>query len=189
MADLGTTFDALLVRGALGALGVAALWLAFVVVAVAVEARTGGRLQLAEHTGCPPVLRLWLLALFVALFAGIAPAQASQPPASQHRASQPPAGDHSTRPRRALLSEVPIEGLQLPDRPETHDRHVVVRPGDTLWAIAREQVLRTTSAARAPSAATVAAAVARLHAANRDVIGRDPDLIRPGQHLKIPEDT
>ena len=35
----------------------------------------------------------------------------------------------------------------------------------------------------------MAAAVARLDAANRDVVGPDPDLIRPGQHLKIPEDT
>jgi len=174
MNDLGAGFDALLVRGAVGALGVAVLWLAFVVVAVAVEARSDGRLRVAEHVGCPRVLRVWLLALFVALFAGLAPAQA---------------GDHGTRPRATLDSAPMIEGLQLPDRPEAHSRHVVVRPGDTLWGIARDQLLRATSATRSPSATSIAAAVARLHAANRGVIGPDPDLIRPGQHLKIPEDT
>jgi hypothetical protein len=184
MDDLGTGFDALLVRGAVGALAVAALWLASVVVAVALEARTGGRLRFAERTGCPPALRLWLLALFIALFAGVAPAQAIEHPASEH-----PSGEHDTRPRRTLGSAGSLEGLQLPDRAETHGRHVVVRPGDTLWGIARDQVLRATSPARPPSATTVAAAVARLDAANRDVIGPDPDLIRPGQHLKIPEDT
>jgi hypothetical protein len=174
MSTLGTGFDGLLVRGALAALVVAALWLALVLVAVAVEARTGGRLRLAERTGCPRGLRLWLLALFVALFAGIAPAQAD---------------DHANRTHTALTTAGVIEGLQLPDRPEGQGRHVVVRPGDTLWGIARDQLLRGTSGASSPTAAAVAAAVARLHAANRDVIGADPDLIRPGQHLKIPEDT
>jgi hypothetical protein len=174
MSTLGTGFDGLLVRGALAALVVAALWLALVLVAVAVEARTGGRLRLAERTGCPRGLRLWLLALFVALFAGIAPAQAD---------------DHANRTRSAPTSVPVIEGLQLPDRPEGQGRDVVVRPGDTLWSIARDQLRRGRSANPSPTATTVAAAVARLHAANRDVIGADPDLIRPGQHLKIPEDT
>lgn len=45
---------------------------------------------------------------------------------------------------------------------------VVVRPGDTLWALAAGHAWR------------------RLHAANRGVIGPDPDLIHPGTRLVLP---
>jgi nucleoid-associated protein YgaU len=58
---------------------------------------------------------------------------------------------------------------------------VVVRPGDSLWRIAQ---------ARLPSDADdaqVAAAVATLYAANRPVIGPDPDRLEPGQHLVFPD--
>ena len=57
--------------------------------------------------------------------------------------------------------------------------HYAVLPGDTLWDIARK-VLETTDMR----------AIARywplLHRANRDVIGADPNLIRPGQVLILP---
>jgi LysM repeat protein len=59
---------------------------------------------------------------------------------------------------------------------ETAD--VIVRPGDSLWSIATENL---------PSGATTAqidAAWREWYRANRDVIGDDPNLIRPGQHLK-----
>jgi hypothetical protein len=55
---------------------------------------------------------------------------------------------------------------------------VIVRPGDSLWSIAAENL---------PSGATTAqidAAWREWYRANRDVIGDDPNLIRPGQHLK-----
>lgn len=57
---------------------------------------------------------------------------------------------------------------------------VVVRPGDSLWAIA---------AAHLPpghSAEQVAQAWPRWYAANRCVIGPDPDVIRPGTTLVPP---
>jgi hypothetical protein len=57
---------------------------------------------------------------------------------------------------------------------------VIVRPGDSLWALARRRLGPT-----APDAA-VAAAWPRWYAANLAVIGADPDLIRPGQHLSPP---
>jgi nucleoid-associated protein YgaU len=59
---------------------------------------------------------------------------------------------------------------------------VEVRRGDTLWDIA---------ARRLPGSATrhdVAAAWPRWYAANRRVIGANPDLIRPGQILRPPGD-
>lgn len=62
---------------------------------------------------------------------------------------------------------------------------VVVEPGDTLWALAADRLTaeRTTAA---PSDAEIAAAVTRWHQANRQVLGGNPDLIRPGTVLREP---
>lgn len=70
-----------------------------------------------------------------------------------------------------LVSSVPHEQLA---------RHVVVRRGDTLWDIAARHL--------GPQATTqdVAEAWPRWYAANRDLIGTDPDLILPGQELTVP---
>ena len=57
---------------------------------------------------------------------------------------------------------------------------MTVRPGDSLWSL---------SAARlGPFASDVDIALdwPRLYQAIRDVIGANPDLLRPGQILKIP---
>jgi hypothetical protein len=82
-----------------------------------------------------------------------------------------------------------LTGLQLPDRPiasaprvskDPDPAAVVVRPGDTLWAIAARSL---------PVGATdaeIARACTRWHAANRDVIGDDPNLIFPMQRLVPP---
>jgi nucleoid-associated protein YgaU len=75
-------------------------------------------------------------------------------------------------------AEAGVEGLQLPDRPTDSvpaPSSLVVRPGDSLWAIAT----RT-------GTADIPAAVGAWYRANRDVIGPDPDLIVPGQHLREP---
>lgn len=63
--------------------------------------------------------------------------------------------------------------------PSGNDR-LTVRAGDCLWLIAARRL--------GPGAgdADVAAATAELYAANRSVIGTDPDLIRPGQVLTVP---
>ncbi|WP_129785708.1 LysM peptidoglycan-binding domain-containing protein [Promicromonospora panici] len=60
---------------------------------------------------------------------------------------------------------------------------VVVEPGDTLWAIAADR-LTAERAATHPS--DVAAAVNRWHHTNRQVLGGNPDLIRPGMVLRQP---
>lgn len=86
-----------------------------------------------------------------------------------------------------------IDGLRLPDRPTVSEsalrpiaesrsvrESIVVRPGDTLWAIARSRL-----GSRSDDA-TVAREVHRWYGTNRDVIGDDPDLIRPGQRLTTP---
>jgi LysM domain-containing protein len=123
------------------------------------------------------VRRLVLTACGVALASGVtAPAEATDGGPGRH-----PSG-------AALLS-----GLPLPDRAvapsaaprrrtpsSSTTRFVVVRPGDSLWSIA---------AAALPASASDQRIDARwraIYAANRRVVGPDPDVIEAGQHLHLP---
>jgi hypothetical protein len=124
----------------------------------------------------PGVRRLVLAACGVALASAVsAPAHAAD------------GTDHGQTQGVGLLS-----GLPLPDRavaphqagsprpPHPWPRTVTVRPGDTLWSIAARVL---------PDGASDRAVAARWHAiyaANRPRIGRDPDVIEPGQHLHLP---
>lgn len=116
----------------------------------------------------PPLLRR-------ALFAGAAGALVLGPAHA----------DPQSAPSRSTTHD--LVGLRLPDRPVTgvvpatnRSATVVVRPGDTLWAIAARSL-----PADADDAA-IARACARWHGANRDVIGADPHLIFPMQRLITP---
>ncbi|MDP9239312.1 MAG: LysM peptidoglycan-binding domain-containing protein, partial [Actinomycetota bacterium] len=60
---------------------------------------------------------------------------------------------------------------------------VVVRPGDTLWAIAARRL-----PAGVPNSA-IAAAWPRWYATNRHLIGPDPDRLLPGQRLIPPSQS
>lgn len=60
-------------------------------------------------------------------------------------------------------------------------REVVVRRGDSLWSIAARHLGPDASDAE------VARAWPAWFAANRDVVGDDPDVLRPGQLLRVPE--
>lgn len=62
---------------------------------------------------------------------------------------------------------------------------VVVEPGDTLWAIAAGK-LPSEQAGTPLADAEIAAAVTRWHHANRQALGANPDLIRPGMVLRQP---
>lgn len=64
--------------------------------------------------------------------------------------------------------------------PEGDGRAVTVVPGDSLWLIAAHRL--SPSATRAE----IAAAWPQWYAANRAVIGPDPDHIEPGQQLNTP---
>ncbi|ACU85865.1 hypothetical protein FM106_30225 [Brachybacterium faecium] len=73
-------------------------------------------------------------------------------------------------------------GAETADEPESEpEQTVVVHPGDSLWSIS-EDLLGPAQ----PDPEEVAAAWPLLHDANRDVIGTDPDLLRPGQELTVP---
>lgn len=93
-------------------------------------------------------------------------------------------------PSHASGQSSPLDGLRLPERPLTQQAPSlspsprttpvhVVRPGESLWAIVRDH-------SPGASDAAVATAVRRWHDANRHVIGDDPDLLQPGQHLTPP---
>jgi hypothetical protein len=115
------------------------------------------------------VRRLVLGACGVALVSGLAqPALAAGGPARTHH-------------ERGLTALV---GLPLPDRAvvpaSASPRAVVVRPGDSLWSIAARDL-------RPDALATdVASRWHAIYAANRGVIGPDPDLLEPGQRLLLP---
>lgn len=164
MGDVVEADFELWVRVAL--LAVLGIWLCWCLVALVVAVFDR---RLAAKIG-PPLLRGLLVAGTCAATAVPAHASASRP---AH----------------------PLDGLLVPDRPATTSispvrivpaaapvtvaEVVTVRAGDSLWSIVR---------ARLPDAddADIAVAVGSWYAANRDVIGDDPDLIHPGQRLTPP---
>ena len=162
-----TTFEALLESVATWLLLGCAGWGVAVAMAVLVEAASHGRLPATTWVGCPQRLRRLLLGgLGLALAATPAPAFA---------AGVPPGRPGST----------PDLGLPVPARTVSVDeprpaRRIEVRPGDCLWNLARSQLPLGASPAR------VAAVADATFRRNRDVIGDDPDLLRPGQHLVLP---
>ena len=89
-------------------------------------------------------------------------------------------------------AEVPPPMVRLADRapasppsvPESAADTYVVRPGDSLWRIARRQL--EAELGTSPSSADINRFWRRIYDHNRDVIGADPDLILPGQQFEIP---
>ena len=88
-----------------------------------------------------------------------------------------PSGTRSgTRPASAPTPvAVPADGGALP-------RSALVRPRDCLWLIAAQRL------GPQATAAEVASEWPRWYVANRQLIGADPDLVRPGQVLVAPSD-
>jgi hypothetical protein len=144
---------------------------------------------LAQLVGPTAVLRaVTPRVLRGALFAGAAGAIAIAP-AQAERGVAPP-----QRPAAASAANHNLDGLPFPDRPQSNSsqphrpaagservyRAVIVQRGDTLWSIARRSLPDRASDAE------IARSCAAWFAANRDVIGSDPDLIIPAQRLRPP---
>ena len=138
--------------------------------AVVVEAALDHRLPVP---GIPAGLRRLVLASCGVVLAGsgVAPAVAA------------PSGDDP--------SGLGVHGLPLPDRPHAPAapihaltaRTVAVQPGDSLWSLA---------AADLPPGAAPATVDERwraIYRLNRPVVGPDPDHVRPGQLLRLPDRT
>ncbi len=183
MAQPTHVFADLIDAIALGVLGVAVGWLVVAVAAAlaAERGRVGARLAERLASAVTP-RRVRLLVRLVCGAAAAVPvalplaAEAEEPGRCTPGACSPA-----------------LAGLPTPDRPDVttlatrgvSTRHsaviVVVRPGDTLWSIARRHL-----SAGADDGA-VASAWPRWYAANRSAVGDDPDLIFPGTRLRVPD--
>lgn len=198
----GTGFADLLVEACavVALVAVAALWITVTDVVSGVL-RTGGR---PSRRPVGSVRRLLLAACGVAVLAGTAPAAASS--------ADIPSGPDVPAGPRTPAGPARLDGLPLPDRPlgraaprsadprgaaphgvDPHgvDPHgadpqyaaptiVVVRPGDSLWSIAARHL------GPEASQTDVASYWVRLQALNAATLAPDPDLIRPGQSLRLP---
>lgn len=96
-------------------------------------------------------------------------------PASPESAGGPTRAEASTRAGALPSAEQPGTG-----------QPIVVRPGDSLWTLA-EQELRDSGVSPTPT--QVASAWPRWWAANRELVGDDPDLLLPGTSLSPPEQS
>ncbi|MET7279422.1 hypothetical protein ABZS29_14400 [Kribbella sp. NPDC005582] len=112
----------------------------------------------------------------------------------QARPQNPTASDgRAARPQQPGVTGAPAGGgVKVPDRPEvgaatryTHLRsgvasRVTVAPGDSLWELAKRELGAEATDEQ------IAARWPEWYAANRQVIGTDPNLILPGQVLRVP---
>ena len=180
-ADLRVAGDAdletWLVAVAAAALVLAACWASAVAGVVCLQV---ARRAPVPRAGVPaPVRRLLLRACGVAVAGGLAGGLALTP------AGATPGSLERERPTPAATPSAPAAPSAFSAPPSAPaDRVVVVRPGDSLWRIAEAELLRRTG--RAASVADVAALWPRIHAANRALVGPDPDLVRPGVPLTMP---
>lgn len=144
------------------------LWAALIAVAAVVEAGSRGRVRATSWVAAPPALRRALLAGLGVLLAGAVPGPvfaAVSPGGARPDALAPSAGP----------TPLPVPVRPGDGRPPSR---VVVRHGDTLWALAACRLPDDAGQAR------VLAGVQRWYARNRAVIGPDPDLLLPGQRLR-----
>jgi hypothetical protein len=175
MPDLRTlptapTFDRLLVGVAAAALSACAAW-AWVVTGVVVAQALLGR----PRSAAPGVPRWLRVAVLVACgIAVVAPGGIAQ----AHDGGR-------SDPREVLAGLPPPERVAgalraAPEHPVGPPGIHVVRSGDTLWDIAADDL------GGRPEGAAVTAHWHAIYALNTAVIGADPDLIRPGQALRMP---
>lgn len=110
------------------------------------------------------------------------PGGAATSPGTDAGVRAPDAGWTPARPRPTRQPGLDVLGGRPVAEADVEDGTYVVRRGDCLWDVVERHLGR-----RATTAA-VAEAVPRWYAANRAVIGDDPDLISPGTTLHAPTD-
>lgn len=156
---------ALLVAVCAAVLALALAWLWVITTVTVVEVLTG-RLR----SGGGATRRLVLLACGAAVVAGVAS------PATAGGGERADVLAGLALPERAVAPGAP----QAPGPDRHRDGAYVVRAGDSLWSVARDH----------PAAGTTTDERWReIWRANRAVVGADPDLIHPGQALRLPVPT
>jgi len=203
------TLDDLVLAAAGTALVAVLLWLAAVVAAAALDVlavptarrphgRTGARHHLADSVSPALVRRLVAVALGAALGSGAVAAGAAPrvPDAGWAAVAPAVAGSHvaapvappvvapstapAAAPDPAWRAVTPVHAAGPALRPTaTGGAERVVHRGDSLWSIAAARL--------GPDArpGAVLREVHRLHALNADVVGADPDVLLPGQVLRV----
>lgn len=191
-AVLGAGVDSLALAAASAACWLALTWLVLALTALAAAGlpgrcgRLGDRIAAATVPATARRLIAITLGLTVVTATGPAPAMAGslaqpRPAASAPDLDWPVAAGRSASaaPRATRPPSAPARIADRSSRPA----EVVVRRGDSLWTIARRHLPPGASDAQ------VAAHWPRWYAANRSVVGADPDLLLPGQRLVPPDDS
>jgi hypothetical protein len=184
----GGGFDGRLTGACAAVAVVAAGWLWLAVAAVVVEATRigvprppGGRRWLAPAA----LRRAVLVACGAATIAGLA-LPAAEAAAPGRRSPPDTAGG---RPTPSLTVASVVAGALRDDRHRQPDPVVAVQPGDCLWRIAARDLAHRQGSPAGRIQVDDAAVDRRwreIYAANRAVIGPDPDLIRPAERLRLP---
>jgi hypothetical protein len=161
-------------------------------VGAAVPGAVGRLCRLLLRAVAPRVIRRMLeVGLGISLAAGPAFTGVAMAAPEPARATAPNAVAHSLQQLDGALAALDRPSLDRPslerpaiDRPLTRaPQPVTVRRGDSLWLIAERGL------GHGASNSAIAAEWPRWYAANRAVIGDDPDLVLPGQQLRPPDSS
>jgi nucleoid-associated protein YgaU len=120
-----------------------------------------------DRNGAAPMAQPGLTAAWQPTGADVAPGWVPTPPRARRVAVSTPEPSVVVQPRRRPATAV--------------DDEVVVRRGDSLWGIAARHL------GPGSTAAEIAVEWPRWYAANRDLLGRDPDHLVPGTRLRPPD--
>lgn len=186
VADVGP--DAAVATLASGVLWLIALWVACGLAAIAVSLLPGrlGQLGRAVTDRVTPAALRRLMITAASTSIMLSPAVAVAAPATGG-APAPPGTTSALPPLGWPLDPHPApvtsHGSAPPSAQPRSADHVTVRPGDSLWSLAAERL------GAKPSAARIQAEWPRWYAANRRVIGADPNLLQPGTSLLAPTPT
>lgn len=170
------TFEDLLVACAAAALMACLGWL-WVVTTVTVAGLISGRACAAHGL----TRRLVLMACGVAVVVGVSsPALAGSGSIDSTLAGLPlPDRAVASAPKVSTTTRAPAPApaTSAPAPAASGDR-ITIHPGDSLWSIARAELGPTAGIGEIDTRWRA------LYAANRREIGPNPDLVRPGQHLR-----
>ncbi len=128
-----------------------------------------------------PIAALLLLASLMVLVNRPRPAAATVAPPIVRLSGQAEGTADRPQPQGSTPVVNPTAPTELDVTVPTYE----IRPGDSLWRIAQRALVDQQSGE--PTNADIARFWPRIYDANRSLIGADPNLIFPGQHLEIPE--